>query len=156
MQRGKQTIIIHILPNTSRSKSILTMKFGQLIEYNMRNIFLEKFYAKLDGETVPRPFSKKSKLSIFFDEQSKVLYSLFLLNPNWALSKYIQTKLQTTCFYHIKGFLKNKKRFGTSLPAPFYEWVLKEIFYINLFILYWQTKLYSLIGFTTLQQIFWN
>ena len=58
------------------------MKFGQLIEYNMRNMFLEKFYAKLDGETVPRPFSKKLKLSIFFDEQSKVLYSLFLLNPN--------------------------------------------------------------------------
>ena len=41
-QPGKQTIAIHILPNISRSKGNQTMKFGQLIEYNMRNIFLEK------------------------------------------------------------------------------------------------------------------
>ena len=33
-----------------------TMKFRQLIEYNMRNIFLEKSYAKCDGELFPDPF----------------------------------------------------------------------------------------------------
>ena len=33
------------------------MKFGQLMEYNMRNIFLEKSYAECGGETSPRPFS---------------------------------------------------------------------------------------------------
>ena len=37
------------------------MKFGQLIEYNMRNIFVEKSYTKCAGET--RPLSKKSELS---------------------------------------------------------------------------------------------
>ena len=41
-QPGSQTIAIHILPNTSRSKSNQLMKFGQLIEYNLRNIFVEK------------------------------------------------------------------------------------------------------------------
>ena len=40
------------------------MKFGQLIEYNLRNYFIEKSYTKCDGETVPRPFSKKLKMSI--------------------------------------------------------------------------------------------
>ena len=40
-QPGKQTIAVHILPNISRSKGDQTMKFGQYIEYNMRNIFLE-------------------------------------------------------------------------------------------------------------------
>ena len=44
------------------------MKFGQLIEYNMRNIFVEKSYAKYGGETIPRPFSKKSKLSLSLDQ----------------------------------------------------------------------------------------
>ena len=44
------------------------MKFGQLIEYNMRKIFLEKSYAKYGGETIPRMFSKKSKLSISLDK----------------------------------------------------------------------------------------
>ena len=55
------------------------MKFGQLRECNMRNIFLEKSYTKCDGETSPRPFSEKLKLSISLGQQSKVLYSLFLL-----------------------------------------------------------------------------
>ena len=35
------------------------MKPGQLIEHNMRNIFLEKSYTKRGGETIPKPFSKK-------------------------------------------------------------------------------------------------
>ena len=39
---GKQTITIDILPNISRGKGNQTMKFGQLIAYNMKNIFLEK------------------------------------------------------------------------------------------------------------------
>ena len=37
-------IVIHILPNISRSIGNQTMKFGQSIECNMRNIFLEKSY----------------------------------------------------------------------------------------------------------------
>ena len=57
-QLGKQTIGIHTLPNTSRSEECQTMKFGQSIEYNMRNIFLEKSHRKCGGETIPRPFSK--------------------------------------------------------------------------------------------------
>ena len=56
------------------------MKFGQLIEYNMKNIFLEKSYTKCGGETSPRPFSGKLKLSISLDQQFKVLYNLFLLH----------------------------------------------------------------------------
>ena len=58
------------------------MKFGQLIEYNIRNIFVEKSYTKCGREYNPRPFSKKSKLSISPDQYSKVLWSLFLLHPN--------------------------------------------------------------------------
>ena len=40
------------------------MKFGQLIEYNMWNMFVEKSYTKYARETIPRPLSKGSKLSI--------------------------------------------------------------------------------------------
>ena len=58
------------------------MKFGQLIEYNMRNIFVEKLYTKCAGETIPRPLTKKSKLSISLDQYCKVLNSLFLLYAN--------------------------------------------------------------------------
>ena len=55
------------------------MKCGQLKEYNMGNIFLEKSYTKCAGETIPRVFSKKSKLSISMDQYSKILDSFFLL-----------------------------------------------------------------------------
>ena len=44
------------------------MKFGQLKEYNMTNIFVEKLYTKCARETIPRPLSKKSKLSISLDQ----------------------------------------------------------------------------------------
>ena len=50
------------------------MKFGQLIEYNMRNSFLEKPYTTCGGEASPRHFyKKKSKLSISLDRQSEML-----------------------------------------------------------------------------------
>ena len=42
----------------TRSKGNRTMKFDQLIECNMRNIFLEKLYTKCGGDTNPRPFLK--------------------------------------------------------------------------------------------------
>ena len=74
---GQQTTVIHILPNISRSKGNQIMKFGHLIECNMRNVFLEK--SKCGGETSPRPFSEKLKVSISLDQQSNVLYSLLLL-----------------------------------------------------------------------------
>ena len=55
------------------------IEFDQLIEYNTKNIFLEKPYTNYDGETISRPFSEKLKLSISLDQWSKVLCSLFLL-----------------------------------------------------------------------------
>ena len=58
-QPGKQTVTIHILPKILRSKGNQTIKFGQLIEYHMRNILLEISYTKCGGETIPTPFSKK-------------------------------------------------------------------------------------------------
>ena len=36
------------------------MKFDQLTEYNIRNIFLRKSYTKCGGEAIPRPSWKKS------------------------------------------------------------------------------------------------
>ena len=78
-QPREQTIVIYILPNISRSKGNQTMKFGQLIECNIRNIFLKKSYPKCIGKTSPRPFSEKLKLSISLDQYSKVVYSLLLL-----------------------------------------------------------------------------
>ena len=77
------------------------MKFGQLKEYNMRNIFVEKSYSKYAGETIPRTLSKKSKLSMSLDQYCKVLNSLFLLYATLRAAVIYEIKLQTTCFYLI-------------------------------------------------------
>ena len=79
-QYGKQTIAMHIFPNISRGKDNQTMKSGHSTEFNIRNIFFEKSYTKGGGETIPRPFPKKLKMSISLDQQPKVLQSLFLLH----------------------------------------------------------------------------
>ena len=55
------------------------MKFGQLIECNMRKIILGKLYAKCGGETSPRPFSKKLKFTISLEQWSKVLQFFFFI-----------------------------------------------------------------------------
>ena len=51
-------IKIRILSNISRRKINQTIKYGQLIEYNIRNIFVENTYLKYGGEANPRPFHK--------------------------------------------------------------------------------------------------
>ena len=61
-QPGSQTISIYILRNISRSKGNQAMKFDQLIEYNVRNNFLEKSHTKCGRDVIPTLFSKKIKI----------------------------------------------------------------------------------------------
>ena len=63
------------------------MKFDQPKKYDQINIFLKKPCTKCDGEISPRPFYKKSKLSISLDQQFKVLYSLFLYLSKSTITK---------------------------------------------------------------------
>ena len=55
-QPAKTTIAVHVLTKVSRSKGNQTMKFVQLIEYNMRNIFPEKSYTNVVENLFPDPF----------------------------------------------------------------------------------------------------
>ena len=48
----------------------------------LKNIFVEKSYAKCAGESIPGPLSKKPNLSISLDRQCKIFNSLFLLYAN--------------------------------------------------------------------------
>ena len=56
------------MPNISGSKGNQAIQFAHLIERNMRNVFLEKSFTKCGGETSPRPFSEKLKMSISLDQ----------------------------------------------------------------------------------------
>ena len=103
-QPGKQTIIVHIFPNISRINDIEKMKYGCLIEYNMRNFFLEKSYTKCDQNWT------------YLGINNLEFYTVFLI-------LYIENILKLSCkppaFTSNKALLKNEKRSGTSLPASF-------------------------------------
>ena len=52
------------MPNIYGSKGDQTTKFGQLIEYNTSNIFVEKWHRKCGGDASTGPFCLK-KLKLF-------------------------------------------------------------------------------------------
>ena len=57
------------------------------MEFNNRNIFVQKSYPKCGGEIIHKPFPKKSKLSVSVDQQPEVLHSLLLLYANLKVVK---------------------------------------------------------------------
>ena len=102
-------LAIHILPNISKSKGNQTMKSRQFMEYYITNIFLEKSFTKYGGETVPRPFLKNQNWK-FFWIVNLIFYTVcFYCMPSWGLSKYIESKMQTTSFYLINSFFEKQK-----------------------------------------------
>ena len=68
-QPGKQIYQLHYinLPISQEVKGNQAMKFDQIIEYTMSNIFLEKSYTKYGKELFLGPFLK-TKLSISQDQ----------------------------------------------------------------------------------------
>ena len=78
---GKQIITINILTNISRNKVNQRMKFGQLIECNVRNISLYKNHTKNKSRRiVPNLFFLKKKtlwVLVFLESQPSALGSFF-------------------------------------------------------------------------------
>ena len=107
---------MHILPCILRSKDSQTMKLCQLIDYNMKSIFLQKSYTKYGAEASPRPFSEKWKLSISLDQLPKVSDSLFLLYAKLRAIKIYWN--QAACHMHLPHMklLKKQKEVLVSLP----------------------------------------
>ena len=61
-----KVMTINILPNISRRKGNQSMKFGQIIECNMRNIFPKKIKHKMWWEI---SLKKTPEFSISWDQQ---------------------------------------------------------------------------------------
>ena len=92
---------MHILPNISRSKGNQTMKFGQLIEYNLRNILLKNHTQNGLEKLFPDPYLKYQNWAYLWISSVKIYTVFFCWMLIWGLSKYGEIKLKTTCFYLI-------------------------------------------------------
>ena len=97
------------MPNISRRKGNQAITFGQLIEYNKRNMFLEKSPTKCLGVASPKPFHIKSKFGISLKRQSEMFYGLFLLYVQVVVYQNI---LKLKCWplaFTLNKFKKKKK-----------------------------------------------
>ena len=75
------------------------MKFGQLTEYNIRTVFLENHSQNAVEKLFPDHFLKNQNCEYLWINILKFYAACLYCMPSWELSKYIETKLQTTCFY---------------------------------------------------------
>ena len=131
-QARQQVITIHIVPNISRSKGNQKLKFVQLIQYDMKNIFLH--HTECGGEASPRSFQKKSKLSISLNQQSEILYSLHLLYVQVEVYQHI-SKLR--CWPPSHLYFEKQKEVWNCLPASLSAWVLKKKKFLTLYFINW-------------------
>ena len=82
--------------HVSRSKGNQTMKFDQLIEYNLRNIYLEELNKNRMEILVPNPFLKHQNWAYLWINSLKFCTICF-----YCMSKLRTTKshVMITCFY---------------------------------------------------------
>ena len=108
---GQQIITIHISFNIARTKNSKTMKFGQIEEYNTKNIFLGKSYTKCEGEATSRPFYEKSKNQHWAYSGSTIwnVINLFLLYVQVEVYRNIlKLRCWPLAFTLYKAFLKKR------------------------------------------------
>ena len=81
------------------------IKFGWLIEYNMRNISPKNSYSKCGGETSLKPSSKKSKLSMSQDQQPNIFYNLhFFMTKAKVIKIYLNWGAHHLLLHQIELF----------------------------------------------------
>ena len=97
----RDPVLLCRLPNISKSKGSQTIKYAQLIEYKMRNIFFVKSYTKDCRD--PDPFTK---------------------NPNSAYLKINSRKCYKVCFYCMT---KSKSSYSVNRLLSFSQ-SLKSLF----------------------------
>ena len=126
-QTGILTITTRILSNFSWSKSSQTMKFILLIEYKMKNIFLEK--------SSPNSFYKNQNWAYRWINILKCYKFCFYDMPK-SSSKCPSVQILTTCFYLTWIFLKNKERSELLYLSHFQYDFWRKIF-LTLYAIKW-------------------
>ena len=107
---------------------------------------------KCGGETIPRFFYKKSKLTISLDQYTKVLYSLFLLYIK--VEKYqniVKVSRRQLAFISYKAFFKKRDLELVSL-SHFFCIIFRENYFLCHILLLDQISLSSCIYF----MIYWG
>ena len=105
------------------------MKFGQFIEYNKSNIFLQKSYRKWDGETSSR------SLFVFQEVYSLVsrYFDIPQISKQWKQTSY---KFRLLIERYIQ-FWFFRKGSGNSFFTTFCVWFSKKTMFLMLYSINW-------------------
>ena len=87
----------------------------------MQQSVLEKLF--------PDHFLKNQNWSYLPINILKFYIFCFYSLPSWGLSKVIETKLQTTCFYLIKSFFKKRKEVWNWSPCLICFMIFEEKYF---------------------------
>ena len=109
------------------------MKFGQLIEYNMRNIFLENHTQDVVEKLSPDPLLKNENWAYLLINYLKFFTDCFYHMPSWGYQNTLRLSSKPLAISSYKAFLKNKQRSGICLPASISAWFLKKNISIVIF-----------------------
>ena len=94
------------------------MKFGQLIKYSMKNIFLKYHTQHVIEKLFPEPFLK-NKIGLYINSLKFYTVCLYCM-PSRGLSKYFDTKLKATSLsLTLSSFKKQKEVWNQSLCLIF-------------------------------------
>ena len=138
LKSGQQIITIHILFNISSSQCNQAMKIGQLIEYNTRNIFIEKLYTKYGGEASPRPFHKNQNWTYLWTNSLKCYKVCFYcMFKSKIYQNIFKRKCQTLAFilYKASFFFKKKKKIWNSSSCLAFCMTLEEKYFSSYILL---------------------
>ena len=109
---------MYILPDSSWSKRNKTLKFGQLTEYDLRNIFFEKRAQNMMEKLVPELFLK-NQIQVYMSKSRTTII-------------YWNEGISLLFLLHIKLFKKTKRRLKlVSLPYGFWRNIFLTLHYIN-------------------------
>ena len=118
---------IHILPNLSRSRQNQAIKFGQVVEYNNRNIFPQKSCRKWSRETSSRPLFLFKKL---YEVKASGLELLVLQLQYISIVldfEYNKNKLyKTSLLIHRYAQFFCRKGFGNNFSTTFCLWFFMQ------------------------------
>ena len=98
-QPGKQTIAIHTFPCIERSKCNQATKFGQLIEYNIKNIFLDNSSTKCGREAFPGPLLKNQNWGYLWISSLNFCSVYFIASSSRWIPKYVESMMLIACFH---------------------------------------------------------
>ena len=86
---------------------------------------------------VPDPFLKNLNWAYLWINSLKFYIVCFYCMPSWGLSIYIETTLQTACFYLISSFFKKVKRGLELVSQPHFLYSFWRKLFILLYSINW-------------------